>query len=227
MFKWAVTYGRLPDNPLRNVLMLPKQPVHERRPLEDDEIGSLLDASPERYKRIWIAFLTTGLRHMELVELKWKDIDLARGLLRVRMETCKVKREDYLPIAPEFDSILRGLIPEGPDPEPHVFLNAAGRPWRNNLLKRFKSCVKAAGINPAGLDIHSLRQTYGTLLAADPTNDVRTVMSLMRHRTVAMTMNLYVKPRAMRQKSAMRSLDVTRRGTTKAPGASIIKENGL
>ncbi len=134
--------------------------------------------------------------------------------------------KDYLPIAPELDSILHELMPEDPDPEAHVFLNAAGGPWRNNLLKRFKSCVKAAGINPAGLDIHSLRQTYGTLLAADPTNDVRTVQSLMRHRTVAMTMNLYVKPRAMRQRSAMRSLDVTRRGTTKAPGAEAERNRG-
>jgi len=124
----------------------------------------------------------------------------------------------YLPIAPELDPILRELAPENPDPEAHVFLDTAGRPWRNNLLKRYRSCVKAAGINPAGLDIHSLRQTYGTLLAADPTNDVRTVQSLMRHRTVAMTMDLYVEPRAMRQRSAMRSLDVTRRGATKAPG---------
>ena len=104
----------------------------------------------------------------------------------------------------------------GIDPDQHVFLNRDGRSWRNNLLKRFKSCVKAAELDPTGLDIHNLRQTCGTILASDPTNDVRTVMSLMRHASISMTMNLYGKPRAMRQRDAMKTLLLSTRGKLRA-----------
>ncbi len=216
MLRWASRQGMIGQNPLRHCDKVQERKVKPRRPLEDWEIKKLLEASPPRYRRIWTAFLTTGLRKNELIELRWKDVDLERGLLRVRAEICKVRREDFIPIAPELEVVLLAIRPDRPEPEAHVFLNAAGRPWRNNLLTRFKYCVKTAGIDPVGLDIHSLRQTYGTLLASDPANDVRTVMSLMRHSTVAMTMNVYAKPRAMRQREAMKSINLANRGTGEA-----------
>ncbi len=216
MLRWAQRRGLIRDNPLQHCEKVESRRVKERRPLEDWEIPKLLEASPSHYRRIWIALLTTGLRKGELVELCWKDVDFGRGLIRVRAETCKVKREDYLPIAPELEAVLLDIKPEEADPEAHVFLNSVGTPWRHNLLRRFKGCVKAAGLNPEGLDLHALRQTYGTILASDPSNDVRTVMSLMRHSTVAMTMNLYAKPRAMRQREAITTIKLFARGKLQA-----------
>jgi integrase len=217
MLRWALRQKMIGSNPLKYCDKVEHQPVKLRRPLEDHEIRDLLDKSPVHYRRLWIAFISTGLRKNELVELRWNDVDLVRGLLRVRAETCKVRREDFIPVGPELREVLEDLRPDEPDPEAHVFLNSAGNPWRNNLLTRFKTCVKNASIDPEGLDLHSLRQTYGTILAADPTNDVRTVMSLMRHSTVAMTMNLYAKPRAMRQLAAMQRLDLNTRGASETP----------
>ena len=82
---------------------------------------------------------------MELVELRWRDVDLGSRLLRVAAENCKVRRESLLPMAPELETVLRELMPTDPDPDGHVFLNAEGRPWRHNLLKRFRTCLRAAG----------------------------------------------------------------------------------
>ncbi len=208
MFRWAVRYERIARDPLKRVELLENRKVHHRRPLEEDEIAKLLEASPSHYRRIWIAFLTTGLRHKELVELRWRDVDLDSRLLRVAAENCKLRREDLLPMALELEAVLRELMPGEHDPDARVFLNAAGRPWRHNLLKRFKSCLRTAGIDPDGLDIHSLRQTFGTRLASDPTVDVKSVQTLMRHRTIAMTMQVYVKPRAIRLRQAMKNLSL-------------------
>ncbi|MHC4199263.1 MAG: tyrosine-type recombinase/integrase [Planctomycetota bacterium] len=200
--------------------------VHKRRPLEEDEIARLLEASPAHYERIWVAFLTSGLRHKELVELRWRDIDLdgMRKLLRVAAETCKTRREDFLPIAPELEAVLCEIMPRNADREAHVFLNAAGNPWRNNLLRRFRSCLKAAGIDAEGLDIHLLRQTFGTRLASDPTIDVKTVQTLMRHKTIAMTMQLYVKPRAFRLREAVNNLALPESGKEKAKAAAPVAQ---
>lgn len=225
MFRWAVRYERIARDPLKRVELLENKKVHYRRPLEEDEIARLLEASPPQYRPIWIAFLTTGLRHMELVELRWRDVDLGSKLLRVAAENCKVRREDLLPIAPELETVLRELMPADPDPDGHIFLNTEGQPWRHNLLKRLRSCLKAAGIDPEGLDIHSLRQTFGTRLASNPTIDVKSVQTLMRHKTIAMTMQVYVKPRAIRLRETVAKVSlpgVASDGTPVSRGATAV-----
>lgn len=219
MLRWAVRRGMIGQNPLAYCDKVEGRKVKARRPLEDHEIRKLLDKSPLRYARIWRAFLGTGLRKGELIALRWRDVDIDKGLLCIRAETCKTRREDYLPLAPEVETVLREIMPGEPDPEAFVFTNSIGKPWNPRvLLRRFKTCVKHAGIDPTGLDLHSCRQTFGTTLVAAGV-DVKTVQTLMRHKTITMTMDLYVRPRALKQRDAMRALDLDHRGAEKAPDA--------
>ena len=90
--------------------------------------------------------------------------------------------------------LLSGLKKERQKPSSgdYVFVNAVGRPWRNNLLTRFKRCVREAGINPRGVDIHCLRYTFGTHLIRQGAN-AKVVQKLMGHATVAMTLNIYAQ----------------------------------
>lgn len=207
-----------------------------RRALEDAEAHRLLRGSPEPYRTMWLTFLTTGLRHRELVELRRSDVDFGRNLIRVRRGYTKTRREELVPVC----SVLRDTLAEqcfdgvastkrwGSEGGRHVFVNAAGRPWRNNLLRRFRMCCRRAGVDDVDLDIHSLRRTYGTMLAADPRNDVRTVMALMRHRSVRTTMELYARPRVMRMAAAVEKLPVARRGSgTARHGASEAEDGHL
>ena len=192
-----------------------------RRALEDGETFRLLEASPEPSRTMWLTFLTTGLRHGELVELRKSDVDFRRDLIRVRRGFTKTRREEFVPVCAVLRSTLveqcfDGLAPMkrwGSEGERHVFVNAAGRPWRNNLLRRFRMCCRRAGIDDVDLDVHGLRRTYGTQLAANPKNDVRTVMALMRHRSVKTTMELYAKPRVMRMAAAVENLPVAQGDT--------------
>ena len=41
-------------------------------------------AAQSAYGPIWLLALTTGLRKGELLGLRWQDVDLDRGVLRVR-----------------------------------------------------------------------------------------------------------------------------------------------
>lgn len=45
--------------------------------------------------------LFAGLRRQEIIELKWSDIDLFRGLINLRPEITKTKKQRFVPI-PDF-----------------------------------------------------------------------------------------------------------------------------
>lgn len=72
------------DNPLRKISKL-KEPRGRVRFLSDGERAKLLDecqksVSPYLYLIVVLA-LSTGARKMELLTLKWNDVDLQRGLM--------------------------------------------------------------------------------------------------------------------------------------------------
>lgn len=193
MLNWAVRQGTIASNPVKDVERLAHPPSRRRRALTRDEVQRLLEKSPERYRPIWFAFLTTGLRRSELVELRWKDVDLEAGELRVRPEVAKTRKGRSIPMPGELRAALADMR-EGrtPEPQEHVFVNGAGRPWRNNLLKRLKKCLGYAGISAKGVDLHALRYTYGTLLYHNGV-DIKTLQGLMGHASAKMTMDIYVK----------------------------------
>jgi len=74
----------------------------------------------------------------------------------------------------------------------HVFVNALGLPWTVNLRRKLRSCVRAAEIPEAGVDLHSLRVTYVTELIRQGV-DIKTVQRLARHKCVRMTLEIYAR----------------------------------
>ena len=76
---------------------------------------------------------------------------------------------------------------------------------RNNLLRGFKQCIKAAGIPSHGVDIHCLRYTFGAHLVRHGAN-IKTAQRLMRHKTASMTLDVYAQYFADDGQSAIDSL---------------------
>ncbi len=87
-----------------------------------------------------------------------------------------------------------------------MFLLGTG-PWRNNLLRRFRFCLKAAGIIQTGVDLHSLRRTYITHLVRAGV-DVKTFQRLARHKRIAMTLDTYAQSFPEDQRQAVERLPV-------------------
>src|SRR5262249_17243586 len=72
MLNWAVDPARLiGSNPVAGIKALPHLRPKEGRPLADDEVPKLLEASPPQWRDIWYAFLVTGLRKSELAGLQF------------------------------------------------------------------------------------------------------------------------------------------------------------
>jgi integrase len=82
--KQAVLDGLIP----RNVCEAVKPPKVERKeikPLDRDQARALLEAAcSDRLEALYVLAIHTGMREGEFLGLKWEDVDLERGLLRLR-----------------------------------------------------------------------------------------------------------------------------------------------
>lgn len=77
-------WGWLDDNPIRKVTK-PKATAGRVRFLSDDERGRLLEACKKSKSKflypIVVLAISTGMRHGELINLRWPDIDLTNGMV--------------------------------------------------------------------------------------------------------------------------------------------------
>lgn len=160
-------------------------PEKERRALEPKEVRALKFASG-RYWPFWLAILYTGMRRSEMVNLTWDRVDLRKKTLVV-VDAKRKERRRVIPIHPELLSLLQKLY-RNPHKKERVFYPPS------NLLKAFKRCLKKAGIDPRGVDIHSLRVTFVTELASKGVSP-KTVQTLAGHSNVKTTLQFYMKLR--------------------------------
>ena len=84
--KAAVADGLIPRNAAAG-LKLPRIEREEVESLTEDQARLLLETvadAGDRLEALYVLALNTGMRQGELLALKWEDVDLERGILRVR-----------------------------------------------------------------------------------------------------------------------------------------------
>ena len=95
--EYAIEAKKIPANPCRSRIL--RQRV-QRRPwiiLTDEETRRLFDAAwGEQYEALYVLAVTTGMRLGEICALRWRDIDLEKGRLKV---TGTVNRDDESQLA--------------------------------------------------------------------------------------------------------------------------------
>ena len=157
-FSYAVERGYIPINPVRGVKTTPDK-SRERflsgRELE--RLGHVLETSNENPAAIAIIrlLLLTGCRHGEIAGLKWSEVDLDRGFLRLS-DSKTGKRQIYL--SEQAADVLRQV---------HRF---AGSPWVFPATSGEGHFRGTGGIwirirQRAGLEdvrLHDLRHTFAS-----------------------------------------------------------------
>jgi integrase len=84
LFKTAVREELIDSNPAESVER-PKIQPHRWRVLEPDEVRRVAQAfTDEQARAVFMTLILTGLRRSELQALRWADVDLLEGVLRVR-----------------------------------------------------------------------------------------------------------------------------------------------
>jgi integrase len=210
--KQAVLDGLIP----RNVCEAVKPPKVERKkikPLDRQQAKTLLEAaSGDRLEALYVLAVHTGMREGELLGLKWEDVDLERGVLRLRrslvreggkttlgdLKTPKSRRSIRLThaAAEALRSHLERQLEEMErlgslyQPGRLVFATESGTLINpSNLRNRsFKPLLKRAGL--PDICFHDLRHTCATLLLSQGTHP-KLVQELLGHATIAMTLDTY------------------------------------
>ena len=133
------------------------------------------------------------MRRGELLALRWRDVDFAGSVLRVRasyaggaLTTPKSGKVRSVPLAPEVARRLRGWPSAATGPAKTTSCSPATGDLLDGsaLRRRYKRALGRAGLRP--LRFHDLRHTFGTRMIAKA--DIRRVQEWMGHADVQTTM---------------------------------------
>ncbi len=190
-FRWLEERGHVASDPA-SVLRGPRPGRRLPRYLEEDEVERLLAAptadDPEEHRdRALLELLySTGCRVSELVALDEDDLDLHRGVVRLRGKGRK-ERLGMLG-APAREAMERWLASKavrGLDRGP-LFLNRYGKRLSDRSVRRIlRRLLLRAGIT-TDCTPHTLRHSFATHLLRRGA-DLRTVQELLGHASLATT----------------------------------------
>jgi integrase len=227
-FGQAARWGLISRNPAA-LVQPPHRAHHEMRTLDPGQVRALLDAvADDRLEALYVLAVTTGMRQGELLALRWRDVDLATGRLRVtgtlfwprggtpaisEPKTARSRRQ--LQLSGAAVSALRRHAArnaterlahaEWDDPIGLVFTNEFGRPVdASNLRRSFTNLLLKAGL--PRIRFHDLRHTAATLLLSGGVHP-KIASEMLGHASVAFTLDVYSHVTETMQREAARTMD--------------------
>jgi integrase len=172
--------------------------------------------------------LTTALRQGELLGLKWADVDLERGVLRVRRQVQRMKGRGIQELQPKsqtsrrtvvlprlaIEALLRqqerirdqqAVADEDWKPNNLVHPSAVGTPMEtSSIWRHWKRLLARTGF--PDMRFHDLRHTTANLLLAQGV-PIKAVSEILGHSSIGITADTYGGTVERIHHEAMRSLD--------------------
>lgn len=153
--------------------------------LSPDEAKKLLAACNEDFRDVVLMALHSGCRKSEINTLTWPNVDLVQRTFTVQPCYAKNHETKTLPMTDEVFAMLKRRREErDKTPGDLVFVSRYNKPWKSWSTAWQNACERA------GLEdfhFHDLRHCFGSWLAMNGTA-LKSIMELMGHRTVSMTM---------------------------------------
>jgi integrase len=199
--KQALRWGLVTRN-VAEAVDPPRVPKKDVTPLTPEQARAFIEAASEagdRLEALYVIAIHTGMRQGELFNLRWDDVDLDAGVLRVRgtktarsrrtvtlsetaLEALRSHLERQLGEIDKAGSLWRenGL----------VFATEIGTPLnRHNVTQRsFKPLLERAGLPQ--IRFHDLRHTCATILLSQGVH-AKYVQELLGQATIAITLDTY------------------------------------
>jgi len=208
------------DNPFKNV-PLPKFSQKElvvmpRR--EQETLKTYLRDNPGRYSAGILLCLFTGMRIGELCALKWEDVDLSGGTIKISRTAQRIKCLDgenateiviTLPKSNKTRDVpladcLIGVLANFASPPECYFLSGTEKLVEPRMMQyHFTQILKKA--NVPHINFHALRHTFATNCVAAGV-DVKTLSDILGHSSVEFTLNRYVHPTMDNKRDAVNKL---------------------
>ena len=235
LFEHAIRYEWTDRNPITSVR---QSGIRQATPirLNVDQLSKLIyEALKPRERLMVLLDFGTGLRRGELSGLRWEDISFEEKVLTprrsiVKQRIGKVKTEASKKSIPLDDVLIEDLLawrqqtPYAADSD-YVFASSRMRGtqpyWMSRIMQHYiKPAAAEKGIQIKGW--HTLRHSYTTLLRQN-NNNPKVVQGLLRHASIAITMNIYDEAMSEEKRNAHRGViqQLNRSVTRSAPKSAI------
>ncbi len=195
-FRWMTRQNHILHNPASELELprlgrsLPKNIFSAQEVERVMQVCEIEEPIGLRDRAILEMLYSTGMRRMEVVQLKLYDLQLDRGLILIRQG--KGHKDRYAPIGERAIAWLQKYLREGrpqlaiePD-DMTVFLTAQGEPFsRNHLTFVVSERIDAAQLGKTG-SCHLFRLTMATLLHENGA-EIRHIQVLLGHEDIKTT----------------------------------------
>jgi integrase len=197
--KQALRWGLVVRN-VAEAVDPPRVAKKEVTPLSPEQTRAFLQAArDDRLEALYVLAIHTGMRQGELFNLRWDDVDLDAGVLRVRgTKTARSRRTVTLSetaldaLRSQLERQLGEIDKAGSLWRENglVFATEIGTPLnRHNVTQRsFKLLLERAGLPQ--IRFHDLRHTCATILLGKGVH-AKFVQELLGHATIAITLDTY------------------------------------
>lgn len=170
---------------------------------------------------LFTAYLGTGCRVSELVNLNINDVDFEASSFIVTRKGGD-QQEIFMPVQVENEMLkyvnerMSDENTKGDDP---LFISRNGkRILPQTVEKNLKNYCRLAGItDPDKMHPHALRRTFACNLIADGV-DIKMVAELMGHKNIEVTHRYYTQYAAERRKQIMKKFDIVGEAKAEAVG---------
>jgi len=175
----------------------------QRRILEPDELGRLIDAADGQWRPLVAVLAFAGTRIGEALALRWEDVDFDGGFLRIGAQLSRGSARERIEaktrsgvrevlLVPQLAKLLKAHKLASPHSATgdYLFPAPGGRGTDQRIAAR---AVKAA-VNKAelgdGITAHTLRHGFGSMLIRLGLDPV-TVSKQMGHKNANVTLGIY------------------------------------
>ena len=211
----AVEWGYIEANPVRMTRLPRRRRTYGKVVLTPVQLRLLVARLPEPSRSLVLLLVLTGMRIGELLALRWRNVDLVTGLLRVEetvydghFDEPKSKHSARLvPLGPQAVALLAERRRQGfKDASSLVFSSRKATTLdRHTLLSRqLKPAAQAVGLG--NVTWHLLRHSNATLHDSLGT-PLGTVQALLGHSSSEITRQVYLHSLAADRRTAAEKLE--------------------
>lgn len=194
VLNWCVSKKYLITNPL-NGYKKPRRDDDRIMPPTSDEIGAILAKAQEHLKRALLIAIFCGVRPgaVELLSLRWDDIDWTKATIYVRSAEKGGPRNRVVPLHDHLFECLntwyeQDLSSKYIEGRPQLIVH-----WRGkgvDKLRRSWATAKRKASITRRLRMYDCRHAFATMLA-DQGHDLRTISELLGHSRPDTTARIY------------------------------------
>lgn len=231
-FEQAILWNLVSSSPMVGVIR-PKPEHKEMLTLSPEQARTFLGAvQGERYEALFVLALTAGMRQGELLGLRWEDVDIGTGTVRIQRSLQRTK-EGFSLTEPKTKHSRRQIVltdvarealerhrvnqtaerilkDDYWQKQKLVFTNTTGGPIESSHLLRhcFYPVLERAGLPK--IRFHDLRHTAATLMLGQGVHP-KIVSEMLGHSNIAITLDLYSHVTPTMQKQAVATMEAVLR----------------